>query len=415
MPASTRSCCAGPSAASPDHTVHASCPAAAVRYRGSRPSRRRAAHAHRSGRPPSAVRPDYPAPRPGHHQRNQPRPRPSRRPGQTAPAPGPLSRRPPARLGSRHCLADRPARHPTDRPARSPPHRPPHDAPPAATGPHRYPPDPGLPPPSPPRRSAPGPADGRLLRHRRHRGCPPPLLRHAYRRTPAPRRARRAGQPVAHPAHTGTPRLLRQPPPLRRPVRATADRLAAPPTARASHRPHRPASRPPAARSDRTSSPRPRPSPPRCSPAPPSSNSPPPAPATTTLPRPRSPCTTAPATPTAAPPTPCRPGQASSCGLRPASPGSSPARTRSCSPRQVTAGTYCAWQRRPDCARPSRQQPAAKARSDVWSGTGASGRKPRGTKRYRPGAPGRRDADHPAVLARWARLSRSRSRRTRRR
>lgn len=53
----------------------------------------------------------------------------------------------------------------------------------------------------------------------------------------------------------------------------------------------------------------PRPLPPRCSPAPHSSNSPPPDPATTTTPRPRSPCTTAPATPTAAPPTPYHPGR----------------------------------------------------------------------------------------------------------
>ncbi len=47
--------------------------------------------------------------------------------------------------------------------------------------------------------------------------APPPLLRHAYRRTPAGRRARLAGQPVAHPARTGPPHLLRQPRPCTAP------------------------------------------------------------------------------------------------------------------------------------------------------------------------------------------------------
>lgn len=137
--------------------------------------------------------------------------------------------------------------------------------------------------------------------------------------------------------------------------------------------------------------------------------------ATTTPPRPRSPCTTAPATPTAAPPTPYHPGQAPSYGPRPASPGSHPAKTKNCSPRQATVRTCCAWRRRPDCAHPSHPRSAAKARSAVWSGTGASGRKPRGTKPCRQATPGPHDAEHPDVVTRRARLSRSRSRRTRRR
>ncbi|MEK8146679.1 hypothetical protein NKH18_51625 [Streptomyces sp. M10(2022)] len=100
--------------------------------------------------PPTTCRPaGSPCTRSGHHQRDRPRPRPSRRPGQTAPASGPLPCRPSARLGSRCRLDDRPAREPADRPARPPPHRPPRNAPPAATRPHRYPPDLGLPPPSP--------------------------------------------------------------------------------------------------------------------------------------------------------------------------------------------------------------------------------------------------------------------------
>jgi hypothetical protein len=203
------------------------------------------------------------------------------------------------------------------------------------------------------------------------------------------------------------------PPPLRHPVHATADCLAAPPTTRSSHRAHRPEGRPPTARGDCTSAPgrgRRRRAVHR---RPPSNNSPPPAPATTTLLRPHSPCTTVPATPTAAPPTPYHPGRASSCGLRPASPGSSPARTRNCSPHQVTAGTCCAWRRRPGCARPSRPQPAAKARSAVWSGTGASGRKPSGTKRCRPVASDPRGTEHLDAVMRRGRLSRSRSQRTR--
>ncbi|WP_435879345.1 telomere-protecting terminal protein Tpg [Streptomyces mutabilis] len=126
----------------------------------------------------------------------------------------------------------------------------------------------------------------------------------------------------------------------------------------------------------------------------PPSNSPPHAPATTTLPRPRSSCTTAPATPTAAPPTPYHPGPTSSCGPQPASPGSSPARTKNCSPRQVTMRTCYAWRRRPDCVRPSHPQPPPKkARSAAWSGTGESGRKPKGTKRDWPAAAGPRDPD----------------------
>lgn len=96
---------------------------------------------------------------------------------------------------------------------------------------------------------------------------------------------------------------------------------------------------------------------------------------------------------------PVPPGPASSCEPRPASPGSYPARTRNCSPRQATVRTCCTWRRRPDCARPSRPQPAAKARPAVWSGTGASGRKPRSTKRCRLDAPGPRDAEPPDAVA----------------
>ncbi|MFI7019941.1 hypothetical protein [Streptomyces sp. NPDC050164] len=115
------------------------------------------------------------------------------------------------------------------------------------------------------------------------------------------------------------------------------------------------------------------------------------------------------------PPTPYPTGRASSCRPRPASPGSSPVRTRSCSPRQGTVRTCCAWRRRPDCARHSHPRPVAKARSAVWSGTGASGGKPTGTKRCRPVASGPRDAEHPDAVTRRGRLSRSRSQRTRRR
>ncbi|MFE9629207.1 transposase [Streptomyces sp. NPDC006527] len=116
-----------------------------------------------------------------------------------------------------------------------------------------------------------------------------------------------------------------------------------------------------------------------CSPERPFSSSPPHAPVTTTMPQLRSPCTTGPATPTAAPPTPYRPGRASSCGPRPASPASYPARVRNCSPRQQTVRTCCALPRRPGCARHSRLPTADKARPTVWSGTGVSGRRPKGT------------------------------------
>ncbi|MET9819567.1 ATP-binding protein [Streptomyces sp. NPDC006355] len=59
--------------ASPPHR-HAARRASAACHRGPRPGRRRNPHAHRSCRPPSAVRPDHPAPRPGHHQRDRPGP-----------------------------------------------------------------------------------------------------------------------------------------------------------------------------------------------------------------------------------------------------------------------------------------------------------------------------------------------------
>ncbi len=117
------------------------------------------------------------------------------------------------------------------------------------------------------------------------------------------------------------------------------------------------------------------PSPLHCSPAHPSSNSPPPPP------RPRR--RRGHARPARPRPLPRRlrrlPRPALGRRLpegRAAPPGPCTAWTRNCSPRQATVGACCAWRTRAGCARPSRPQPAAKPRSAVWSGTGASGRKP---------------------------------------
>lgn len=137
---------------------------------------------------------------------------------------------------------------------------------------------------------------------------------------------------------------------------ATADRLAAPPTARASHRARRPASHPPAARSDRTPSPgrsRRRRAVHRC--LPPATRHRPPrdyddAAATLAL-HDRARYTDG----CAAYPVP--PWAVIFLRATAASPGLSPARTRNCSPRQVTAGTCCAWRRRPGCARHSHRGP----------------------------------------------------------